>query len=142
MIARQAIPQPVPSNRVHARARDAVRRRVRRTRLNGYAVLARISVAVAMMLVPVMIYVLLMGNLTALNFRLAQASLQAAALQDETIQLDDRIAQLQSRDRLADLAARLHMHDPLQMYAVVEVPRPVVAPPSNGVAFLGTFFHH
>jgi hypothetical protein len=91
-------------------------------------------------LVPVMIYVLLMGNLTALNYSLANATQQKAALVEETMRLDDRIAQLQSRDRLADVAARLHMHDP-GVYAVVEVPRPVVAPPSNGIAFLGAFFH-
>jgi hypothetical protein len=56
------------------------------------------------------------------------------------MRLDDRIAHLQSRERLADLAARLHMHDP-HVYAVVDVPGPVVAPPSNGIAFLGAFFH-
>jgi diadenosine tetraphosphatase ApaH/serine/threonine PP2A family protein phosphatase len=58
----------------------------------------------------------------------------------ETTRLDDRIAQLESRERLADVAVRLHMHDP-QVYAVVDVPRPHVAPPSNGIAFLGAFFH-
>jgi hypothetical protein len=109
--------------------------------LNGYAVLARIAGVVALALVPVMIYVLLMGNLTALNYRLAQATQTAAALQDETVRLDDRIAQLDSRDRLAVLAVRLHMHDPQQMYAVVELPRPLVAPPTNGIAFLGAYFH-
>jgi cytochrome c-type biogenesis protein CcmH/NrfG len=122
------------------RARDAARRRVRRTRLQGYAMLARIAVAFAIVLVPVMIYVLLMGNLTALNYSLAHATQQKSALVEETMRLDDRISQLQSRERLADLAARLHMHDP-HVYAVVDVPGPVVAPPSNGIAFLGAFFH-
>ena len=102
--------------------------------------LGRIAMVFAIVLVPVMIYVLLMGNLTALNFSLAHATQQKAALVEETMRLDDRIAQLQSRDRLADLAVRLHMHDP-HAYAVVDVPGPVVAPPSNGIAFLGAFFH-
>jgi cell division protein FtsB len=140
VIALKAIPQPKPEPRVNNRAREAARRRGRRTRLQGYAVPARIALTFAVLLVPVMIYVLLMGNLTALNYTLADATQQKSALQDETMRLDDRIAHLESRERLADLAARLHMHDP-QMYAVVDVPGPVVAPASNGIAFLGAFFH-
>ena len=140
MIAPKAFPQPQPQHRVYVRARDAARRRGRRTRLQGYTMLARIATAFAVVLVPVMIYVLLMGNLTALNYSLAHVTQQKSALVEETMRLDDRIAQLQSRERLADLAARLHMHDP-HVYAVVDVPGPVVAPPSNGIAFLGAFFH-
>jgi cytochrome c-type biogenesis protein CcmH/NrfG len=140
VIAPKAIPQPRLQPRVQVRARDAARRRGRRTRLQGYAMPARIATAFAIVLVPVMIYVLLMGNLTALNYSLAHVTQQKTALVEETMRLDDRIAQLQSRDRLADVAARLHMHDP-HVYAVVDVPGPVVAPPSNGIAFLGAFFH-
>jgi cell division protein FtsL len=102
--------------------------------------LARIAISFAVVLVPVMIYVLLMGNLTALNYSLAHVTQQKSVLVEETMRLDDRIAQLQSRERLADLANRLHMHDPHE-YAVVDVPGPVVAPPSNGIAFLGALFH-
>jgi hypothetical protein len=127
--------------RVQVRARDAARRRGRRTRMHGYTMLARIAAAFAVVLVPVMIYVLLMGNLTALNYSLAHATEQKLALQEETMRLDDRITHLQSRERLADLAARLHFHDP-HMYAVIDVPGPAVAPPSNGIAFLGALFHH
>lgn len=140
MIAPKAIPQPKPPARVHVRAREAARRRGRRTRLQGYAMPARIALVFAVVLVPVMIYVLLMGNLTALNSSLADATQRKSALLEETMRLDDRIAQLQSRERLADVATRLHMRDP-QVYAVVDVPGPVVAPPSNGIAFLGAFFH-
>ena len=140
MIAQKAILQPKPQPRFQVRARDAARRRGRRTRLQGYAILARIAVAFAIVLAPVMIYVLLMGNLTALNYTLANVMQQKSALVEETMRLDDRIAQLQSRERLAGIAARLHMHDP-HVYAVVDVPGPVVAPPSNGIAFLGAFFH-
>ena len=141
MIAPKAIPQSRPQRRVYVQARDATRRRVRRTRLQGYSMLARIAVAFAVVLVPVMVYVLLMGNLTALNYSLAQATQQKSALVEETMRLDDRIAQLQSRERLAGIAAQLHMHEP-HVYAVVDVPGPVVAPPSNGIAFLGAFFRH
>lgn len=101
---------------------------------------ARIALVFGIVLVPVMIYVLLMGNLTALNYSLAQVTDQKSALLDETNQLDDRIAQLESRERLSDVASRLHMHDP-RVYAVVDVPNPAAAPPSNGIAFLGAFFH-
>ena len=143
MIAPQAIPQPKgppkPNHRVHVRAREAARRRARRTRIHGYAIMARIVVVVAVVLVPVMLYVLLMGNLTAENYTLAHVTQQKLDLVAETTRLDDRIAQLESRERLADVAARLHMHDP-QVYAVVDVPRPQLAPPPNGIAFLGAFF--
>jgi len=140
VIAYKAEPKPKPPARVHVRAREAARQRGRRTRLQHYAMPARIALVVAIVLLPVMIYVLLMGNLTALNYSLAQVTDQKSALQEETMQLDDRIAQLESRERLADLAARLHMHDP-NVYAVVDVPGPVAAPPSNGIAFLGALFH-
>lgn len=141
MIALKAIPQIQPQPRVQVRAREAARRRGRRTRLQHYAMPARIALAFAVLLVPVMGYVLLMGNLTALNYSLAQATQTKSSLVEETMRLDDRIAQLQSRERLADLAGRMNMRDPSR-YAVVDVPGPLVAPPSNGIAFLGAFFRH
>jgi hypothetical protein len=140
VIAHKVLPQPKPPARVHIRAREAARRRGRRTRLQHYALPARIALAFGIVLVPVMIYVLLMGNLTALNYSLAQVTEQKSALLEETNQLDDRIAQLQSRERLSDVAARLHMRDP-RVYAVVDVPAAPAAPASNGIAFLGAFFH-
>jgi hypothetical protein len=139
VIALKAIPQTKPQPRVQVRAREAARRRGRRTRLQNYAMPARIALAFAVLLVPVMGYVLLMGNLTALNYSLAQATQTKSALVEETMRLD-RIAQLQSRERLADLATRMNMHDPTR-YAVVDVPGPVIAAPPNGIAFLGAFFH-
>jgi hypothetical protein len=140
VIAPKLMSPPQPQ-RVSVRARDAARRRSRRTRLQGYTMLGRIAAIFAVVLVPVMIYVLLMGNLTALNYSLAHVTQHKLALQEETLRLDDRITQLQSRERLADLAARLHFHDP-RVYAVIDVPGPVVAPPSNGIAFLDALFHH
>jgi cell division protein FtsB len=139
VIALKAIPQTQPQPRVQVRAREAARRRGRRSRMQNYAMPARIALAFVVVLVPVMVYVLLMGNLTALNYSLAQATQTKSALVEETMRLDDHIAQLQSRERLADLASRMNMHDPTR-YAVVDVPGPVVAPPANGIAFLGAFF--
>jgi len=139
VIAPKATPSPLARGRAQVRARDAARRRVRRTRLRGYALPARIAVAVAMMLVPVMIYALLMGNLTALNYSLAAETQYKLELQEETQRLDDRIAHLESRERLSDIAARLHMHDP-SIYAVVDLPGPPAAPAPTGIAFLGALF--
>lgn len=141
MIAAKAIPQHNPQPpRVQVRAREAARRRGRRTRLKNYATPARIAIAFAVLLVPVMTYVLLMGNLTALDFSLAGATAQKTALVEETMRLDDRIAQLESRERLSQVANRLHMRDPRE-YAVVDVPGPIAAPPAPGIAFLGALFH-
>lgn len=140
MIAPKAMPQSRPQPRVARNARDAARRRGRRTKMRGYSKLGRIAFVFAVALAPVMVYVLLMGNLTALNYSLAHATQRKIELQEETMRLDDRIARLQSRERLAELATKLHMHDP-RIYAVVDVPGPIVAPPSNGIAFLGALFH-
>jgi hypothetical protein len=140
VIAHKAMQDPRPQPRVAMTAREAARRRGRRTKRQGYSALGRIAVLFAIVLVPVMIYVLLMGNLTALNYSLAHATQKKIELQEETLRLDDRIARLESRERLAELAIKLHLHDP-HVYAVVEVPRQVVAPPSNGIAFLGALFH-
>jgi hypothetical protein len=133
-------PQRTERSRNAVRARDAARRRAQRSRLNGYAMLARISAIVVLVLAPILAYVLLMGNLTAMNYALAEANERKTQLVEETMRLDDRIAALQSRERLAAVAAQLHMHDP-HLYAVVELPRPVVTPPPTGIAFLGALFH-
>ena len=105
--------------------------------------LARIAAAVAMVLVPVMIYVLLMGNLTALNYPPRAGIAPGGGAPGR----DDRGSTTASRScsRATGwpiVAARLHMHDPLQMYAVVDVPASRGRAPSNGIAFLGAFFHH
>jgi fructose 1,6-bisphosphatase len=50
--------------------------------------------------------------------------------------LDDKIAHLRSRERLALVAGKLGMHDPAA-YAVVRLPQlPVVAERERGLAFL------
>lgn len=140
MIAQKAMQEPRPQPRVAMTAREAARRRGRRTKRQGYTGLGFIAALFAVVLVPMMIYLLLMSNLTALNYSLAHATQKKLELQEETMRLDDRIARLESRERLAELAIKLHLHDP-HVYAVVDVPGPVVAPPPNGIAFLGALFH-
>lgn len=137
MIAPREIPK-APPRKVQL-ARDASRRRVRRSKLQGYAMLARIVGVLAIVFVLMLSYVMLMANLTSLNYALGKASSVRVGLQDETTRLDDQIAHLRSRERLADVAAKLHMHDP-KTFAVVELPRPVATPPPSGIAFLGALF--
>jgi hypothetical protein len=139
VIAPKAMPQQ--PHRGVVRARDASRRRQRRLRLNANAMLARIGACLLLVVVPVIAYVMLMANITTMNYTLARETTHKQTLQEETIRLDDQIARLQSRDRLADVAAKLHMHE-AHAYAVIDLPRPVVAPPLNGIAFLGSLFHH
>ena len=51
----------------------------------------------------------------------------------------DKIARLQSPERLAALAGKLRLHDP-HVYAVVRVPEPKAQPKPTGLAFFGTWF--
>lgn len=135
MIARQAIPQPARSA---ARARTASKRRARRNQRRNAVGFARVAATVAVLAVPVMIYVMLMANLTSLNYALAKTTHVKTQLLEESLRLDDRIAKLQSRERLALLAARLKMRDP-HVYAVVTIPAiQTPKPPPHGIAFLGS----
>jgi cell division protein FtsL len=138
MIAPKAFPVREQSRRPPANPNYA-RQRARRTSRAGYGMLARIALGLGVVVVCALSYVMLMANLTSLNYALARETEHRLALQDETTRLEDQIAHLRSRDRLADVAARLHMHDP-QTYAVVEPPRPVASAPPNGIAFLGALF--
>ncbi len=136
MIALQAIP-PEPQPRQDERGRIATRRRFRRAQRRGYVNVFRVGGVVALIVVPLMVYVMLTANLTGLNYKLARVQAQKAELLAETMRQEDRIAKLESRERLAQVAARLHMHDP-GMYAVVTVPPPARDPaPAQGVALLG-----
>ncbi len=136
MIAFKAIP-PEPHPRHVERGRSATRRRLRHAHRRSYVAFFRVGAVVALFVVPLMLYVMLTANLTSLNYKLARVELQKLALQAETMRQDDRIAKLESRERLAALAARLKMHDP-QMYAVISLPPAPSAPASDqGIALLG-----
>ena len=115
-----------------ARRRRMVAQRVR------YLALVRIFGGLTVIVVMVMAYLALMANLTSQSYALSRAQAERTELIDENARLDDRIAQLRSRDRLADLAAKLGMRDP-QSYAVVAVPAPRAPQGTHpsGIAFLG-----
>jgi len=127
-----------PPRRVD-RIRHATRRRARHKRLRlqrpVFVVLSLAAIAMVLMLA----YVQLTAAVTSKTYRLAQAHRERAALLAESLQDDETIAQLQSPERLAGIAATLRMHDP-HVYAVVRLPEPNVQPKPSGLAFFGTWF--
>jgi hypothetical protein len=132
-------PQALPRRRAQTaeRSRAATRRRFARAQRRGYLGFLRVAAVVAVFVLPLMLYVTLTANLTSLNYALTRADAQKTELLAQTMRQDDRIAKLESRERLAALAARLNMHDP-RTYAVVTLPVERRAPaPGRGIALLG-----
>jgi cell division protein FtsB len=138
--AERARPRRTPQElRRIDRARHATKRRARHKRRRMHRpVLAVVTLAFAI-LIPLLAYVTLTANLTSLSFALTGAERERTALATETQRLDDKIAGLQSPERLAALAGKLKLHDP-HIYAVVPIPEPRAAQPRpSGLAFLGTW---
>jgi cell division protein FtsL len=138
MIAPQLFPQEEAPHKVLRRPRiaaHATRRRKRRAWRLHYGASAKVLIVLAMVLAPVMLYVLLTTSLTSMDYQLDAANAQKAKLTGEVQRLDDRIAYLESRERLARIAAKLGMRDPSQ-YAVVALKPPPVQK-TDGLAFLG-----
>ncbi len=86
-----------------------------------YAGLAKFSLALFGVAALMMVYVMLVSNLTSLNYSVAKADHERSVLQAQTTRLDDQISRLRSDDRLAAIAARLGMRDPAQ-FAIVTLP--------------------
>lgn len=123
---------PPPQRRI---PKHGLRRR-RAAWRSHYGSSVRVLGALAAVLAPVMIYVMLTSNLTSLNYALAAAETQRAQLQQDVQRQDDQIAHLQSRDRLAQVAAQLGMRDPIR-YEVVKPAPPASDKQPLGIAFLG-----
>ena len=136
MNAAQRAPLPEPRRVVHVRA--ATIRRVRRTRRRMRAPVLAMLTLTLMALVPLLGYVTLTSRLTSLNYALVRTDLQRTSLLEDTQRLDERIARLQSPDRLAALAGKLKLHDP-HVYAVVRVPEPKPQPRPTGFALFAWF---
>jgi hypothetical protein len=139
MLAPELLPQR-PTTQLpprHAeRARYATRRRARRARRRlNRPVFVVVSLAVIAMMM-MLAYVGLTAAVTSQTYRVAQAQRERAALVADALQNDEAIAQLQSPERLAAIAAKLHMHDP-HVYAVVRLPDPKPRPKPTGLAFFG-----
>jgi hypothetical protein len=111
----------------------AKRRRVRTSRLRYRTIAATLAGLVCATL-AVVVYLGLMANVTRMNYELAKASLEKARLGDSVGRLDDRIAKLESPERLSALASRLGMREP-QTFAAIALPASREAAP-RGIAFL------
>ena len=137
--AQRVAPQPIPELRRIDRVRHATQRRTRRTRRRLHRpVFAVVALALAV-LVPLLAYVTLTANVTSLSFAIVRADRERTALANDAQRLDNTIAKLQSPERLAALAGKLHLHDP-HVYAVVRIPEPRAQPRPTGLAFFGTWF--
>jgi hypothetical protein len=123
---------PRPGTRA---GRTAARVRRSRTRRERYRGIRRILGTVGTLTICVVVYLALAANVMRLNYALGKEVQARARLADETTRLDDQIARLESRERLARVAAALGMHEPRSFAAVtLPVERPPVQP--HGLAFL------
>jgi hypothetical protein len=125
MIAR---PFPVPQlPAVRGRAgRIAVLGRRKAGVRRRYRMLVGVVMWISAVTFVVMGYLALLVNVSHLYYEFAQANSKRLELQDMTMRLDDKIARLRSRDRLALVAGRLGMREP-GAYAVVRLPRQPIA---------------
>ncbi len=115
------------------------RTRVARVRRRNYRWLVRILAIFLIVGAPVMGYLWLMGELTATNYAIMRTTTERSALLDRVGRLDEKLARLESPERLGAIAQRLGMREP-SSYAVVTItdtaPAAVPAPPPYRVAFL------
>lgn len=115
--------------------RTAAHVRRKRTRSLRFANFARIFTTVGALTLAIVVYLSLMANVTRMNYELSKNARAKTALVDESSRLDDKIARLVTRERLAVLATRLHMHEP-QTFAQIALPVERTAPAPHGLAFL------
>jgi hypothetical protein len=137
MIAPQLVPRSSPRRK--AVFDDARARRIVVGKRRTYAPMRVLLLAIGAIFVPLTLYVLLTANLTALNYALAHANDDRAVLQEETVRLDDQIAQLRSRERLLGVAQSLKMHD-ATTFAIIDLPNSSEQRHPQGIALLESFF--
>jgi ABC-type Fe3+ transport system permease subunit len=135
VIAQQMIVQEEYSITRTRAARGAAERRRARTARMRYAMTLRIAAIVGTLTVCVVVYLGLMGNVERMNYELARVDRERAALVEKSTQLDDTLARLRSRERLARVAASLGMHEP-QTFAAITLPVEHPKPEPGGLAFL------
>jgi cell division protein FtsL len=107
-------------------ARTATKTRIVRNSRARYTAIFRVCGVLGVVLVLLLVYVTATSNVTSLTYAVAKAQLQRETLQEDTARLDDRIASLQSEERLATVAAKLGMHEP-QQFALVRLGVPRIA---------------
>ena len=113
------------------RARAATEERIASRARRGITPLVRFGIGLAVALAVLLSYVTLTAQLTSMSYALAAVEHRRAQLADETSRLDDRIAELESDQHLAAVAARLDMHLP-QRIAVVHLPEIASHPHQTG----------
>ncbi|MDQ6931813.1 MAG: hypothetical protein M3160_01415 [Candidatus Eremiobacteraeota bacterium] len=121
MLAQRQLERVKPRISAMRTSKNASERRRKTTTRMRYAHLTRFTCALIVVLLTLMGYLALMAKLTSMNYAVARAAHERAMLQDQTLRLDDRLSQLRSHERLAQIAARLGMHDPVS-YAIVHLP--------------------
>ncbi len=122
-----AMVAPKPADRPRIQnprsARTATQTRIVKNNRARYGSLVRAGAVLTLLIIGLMSYVMLTSNLTSLNYAVAQAHERRAKLQEQSSRLDDRIAMLESDDRLAAIAAKLGMGPPEHL-ALVKLNQP------------------
>jgi ABC-type Fe3+ transport system permease subunit len=135
MIARRLIVEEEYAVTRSRAARGAAERRRARTNRMRYAMATRIAAIAGTLTALVVIYLALMGNVERMNYELARVDRDRAALIERSTQLDDTLARLRSRERLARVAASLGMRESATFVSIsLPVDRP--KPEPGGLAFL------
>ncbi|GAC1310536.1 MAG: hypothetical protein NVSMB21_18600 [Vulcanimicrobiaceae bacterium] len=106
-----------------------------RSRTRRYASFTRIFATAGMLTFAIVFYLGLMANVTRMNYELSKTVRTETTLVDESSRLDDRIARMVTRERLALLAKRLGMREP-ESFARVAIPVEHPTPSTRGIAFL------
>ena len=106
-------------------AKGATERRIARKARAKYSLLTSFCAVLGVLLACAMLYVTLTAKLTSLSYAVSRAERERAQLQAQSARLDGQLAALESDERLARVAERLHMTDP-QQFAVVTLPLPAV----------------
>jgi hypothetical protein len=92
-------------------ARGAAERRRKRSGSLRYRSIINMLMILGVFTVGVVFYLGLLANVTRLTYEQSHLDRTHARLVDDAARLDDQIAKLESRDRLAVIAARLGMRE-------------------------------
>ncbi len=107
-------------------ARTATQRRMAGNARSRYSTVTRITICTAVGLAVLLLYVLLIANITSLSYAVDRVHAERSAVRAQVARDEDEIASLTADDRLAAVAARLHMVQPTQFLRISLVPKPAV----------------
>jgi sensor histidine kinase regulating citrate/malate metabolism len=136
MIAQRILIDDEPRRPRTRAARGAAERRRARTKRLRYVVSARIACVVGVLTLAVVSYLALMGNIERMNYELGHAEAERAKLLAQSVELDDTLARLRSRERLARIAAQLGMRDSASFAEIVVPADRHPQAPATGLALL------